>query len=386
MSLTGSTILKESPHLTWLKGRPTVECNLAGSGVPPCTLAELGGVEADAPLTEHTDYGWPPLLAAIAARYGVSDASVVVTAGASMANHLTMATLLSPGDHVVVEQPGYDPLAHVARLWGAALTFVLRRAEEGYRIDVEAIGACLTPATRLVVLSNLHNPSGALARDADLAALAELAEARGFHVLVDEVYREWVHGRGGRDTVPESAPHAGGDAMADGARSVALISPRMVATSSLTKAFGLNGLRIGWVLAHAPLADRIRRLMGLFDNISAHPSERLATRALERAEAILAPRRALVTANRARVAAWVAATPSARWVEPAAGAVAWIDLGARSTTRLADRLARDYGTLVVPGGLFGGSGHIRVALGVEPSVLDRGLGRITAGLAQPGCP
>jgi aspartate/methionine/tyrosine aminotransferase len=370
MPLSGSKILKESPHLTWVKGLPRVECNLAGSGVPPCSLAELGGAEVDAPLTEGADYGWQPLVAAIAARYGVSESSVVVTAGASMANHLTMATLLSPGDHVVVEQPGYDPLAQVARLWGAAVTLAPRRAEDGYQLDVEAIRARLTGATRLVVLSNLHNPSGALARDADLAALAELAEARGFHVLVDEVYREWVHGQAG-------------DAMADGTRSVALVSPRLVATSSVTKAFGLGGLRMGWVLAHPALADRIRRLMGLFDNIPAHPSERLATRALERAEAILAPRRALVAANRARLAAWVTATPGARWVEPAAGAVGWVNLGVGDTIELAEHLARDHDTLVVPGGFFGAPDHVRVGLGVDAAVFASGLSRITSALAQP---
>src|ERR1700722_12452868 len=99
--ITGAARQK-SPYLTWAKQLPDLECNLAGSGAPRCTLAEVGGLGEDEPLTERNDYGWSPLVARVAARYGVPDASVVIAAGASMANHLAMATLLSPGDHVLV--------------------------------------------------------------------------------------------------------------------------------------------------------------------------------------------------------------------------------------------------------------------------------------------
>lgn len=355
---------RESPYLTWAKEPADAECDLSGSGSPRCTRSELGAGEHNAPLTETNDYGWPPLVAALAARYGVDRESVVIAAGASMANQLAIATVLASGDHVVVEHPVYDPLALVPRLWGATVSFVARRAEEGYGLDVDAIRAQLTRSTRLVVLSNLHNPSGALLRDTDLAALAGLGTSYGVHVLIDEVYREWLHGWG-----------AG-----DGTRAGATLSPWLLSTSSLTKAFGLGGLRIGWVLAEPMVAARMRRLMGLFDNISAHPSERLAVRALARADAILAPRRALVAANRARLASWVAATEGARWVEPAGGTVGWVDLGIGDTSAFVDQLARAHGTRVVPGQFFGAPDHIRIALGVEPATLERGLERVSDGL------
>ena len=357
----------DSPYLTWAKGFAAAECNLAGSGVPRCAPSELGPVDPDAPLTEPNDYGWGPLVAAIAARYDVDGSAVVVAAGASMANHLAMATVLSPGDHVVVEHPVYDPLALVPRLWGATVSFVARRAEERYRLDLDAIEARLTPTTRLIVLSNLHNPSGALARDADVGALATLAAGRGIYVLIDEVYREWLHGIGS----------------GDGVRAAATLSPWLISTSSVTKTFGLGGLRIGWVLAEPALAERMRRLMGLFDNISAHPSERLATRALERAATILGPRRALVTANRARLAAWVAATPAARWVQPAGGTVGWVNLGIGDTNAFVERLARDHGTSIVPGRFFGATDHVRIALGVDAATLERGLERLSDALRTP---
>jgi aspartate/methionine/tyrosine aminotransferase len=354
-------VIKESRYLTWAKSLPAAEYNVAGSGARPVTRAELGDPEPDAPLTERNDYGWPPLVARIAKRYGVPETSVVVASGASMANHLAIGALVAPGDHVLVEEPVYDPLELVPRLWGATVERFPRIGTDGYRLDVEAIESRIAPSTRLVVLSNLHNPSGVVARDADIMALADLAERRGFHVLVDEVYREWLHGRAG-----------------DGGQSAAALSRRMIATSSVTKALGLNALRIGWVLADPAMADRMRRFMGLFDNIVAHPSERLAARALDRADAILDARRPLLVENLHRVQAWVAATEGVSWVAPAAGTIAWIDLGIGDTTEFAARLARDESTLVVPGYLFDAPEHIRVALGAEGGVLAEGLWRIAA--------
>jgi aspartate/methionine/tyrosine aminotransferase len=357
-------VIKESPYLTWAKSLPAAQYNVAGSGARPVTRAELGDPEPDAPLTERNDYGWPPLVARIAARYGVSENSVVVASGASMANHLAIGALVARGDHVLAEDPVYDPLELVPRLWGATVERFPRREADGYRLDVGAIESRLEPATRLVVLSNLHNPTGVVARDADIIALAELAEQWGFHVLVDEVYREWLHGRSG-----------------DGGQSSAVMSSRMIATSSVTKALGLNALRIGWVLAEPGLADRMRRFMGLFDNIVAHPSERLAARALDRADAILDARRPLLAENKERVSGWVASTPGVSWVPPAAGTIAWLDLGIGDTTEFVARLAREQSTLVVPGYLFDAPGHVRVALGTEAGVLEEALRRMGGALS-----
>ena len=358
-------MMRESPYITWAKSLPTVEFPLAASGVPPCTLSEIGA-EPDAPLTERNDNGWPPLVARLAARYDVPVSSVVVAAGTSMANQLAMATFLSRGDHVLVEHPFYDPLALVPPLWGATVGFFHRRVSAGYQLDLDAIAGALTPSTRLVVVSNMHNPTGALAKDDDLRALAELAERRGFHVLVDEVYREWVHGTG----------------TGDGTRSAARISSRMIVTSSVTKVWGLGGLRIGWILAEPALANRMQRFAALFDNNPPHPSERLAARALDRSDAIIGTRRALVTANRAILAAWVQATPGVEWVEPAAGAVGWVNLGIGDTTPFVDRLARECGTTVVPGHFFGAADHVRVGLGTNSTVLQHGLQRIASLLAR----
>jgi aspartate/methionine/tyrosine aminotransferase len=353
---------KQSPYLTWVKQLPPADINLAGSAVPPCSAALLGPSEPDAPLYERNDYGWPPLVTQIASRYRVPEASVVVAAGASMANHLAIATVVEAGDHVLVERPGYDPLERVPALWGARVGHVARPPEAGYRFDMNAVRASLTDRTRVLVLSDLHNPSGARLDSADFAALAALADERKFYILVDEVYGEWLREQGVPSTIH--------------------VSPRVIVTSSLTKVWGLGGLRVGWILAEPTVAERMRLIAGLFDNILAYPSERLAVRALERSAAIIGPHTHLVTANRDLAGKWVAATSGVSWVPPAAGAVSFVNLGIGDVWSFTDRLAREGGTRVVPGHFFGAPEYVRIGLGVPSSVLEHGLTRISEQLLR----
>jgi len=349
-------VRKESPYISWVKQLPPAEINLAGSAVPVCPPAMLGPFEPDAPLTERNDYGWPPLVTQLATRYGVAEASVVVAAGASMANHLAMATLLNRDDHVLIERPGYDPLELVPALWGARVGHLERRADAGYRFDVDAIRAALTPRTRLIVLSDLHNPTGARLDESDLRLLAALAEEQDFHILIDEVYGEWLREEGEPSTVH--------------------VSPRVVVTSSLTKVWGLGGLRIGWILAEPGVAERMRRFASLFDNVIAHPSERLAVRALARSATIIRPHAHLVTHNRRLLGRWVAATPGVEWVEPAAGAIAFVNLGVGDVWDFIDQLAGERSTLITPGHFFGAPEYVRIGLGVDSAVFEHGLTRI----------
>jgi aspartate/methionine/tyrosine aminotransferase len=355
---------KQSPYLTWVKQLPPADINLAGSAVPPCSAALLGPNEPEAPLYERNDYGWPPLVAQIASRYRVGDASVVVAAGASMANHLAIATVLETGDHVLVERPGYDPLERVPALWGARVSHFARPPEARYRFDVDAVRASITDRTRLLVLSDLHNPSGARLDPADFAALAALAEERGFYILVDEVYGEWLREQGVPSTIH--------------------VSPRVIVTSSLTKVWGLGGLRVGWILAEPTVADRMRLIAGLFDNILAYPSERLAVRALERSAAIIGPHAHLVASNRELIGRWVAATSGASWVPPAAGAIAFVNLGIGDVWSFTQQLAHEGGTRVVPGHFFGAPAYVRIGLGMPSPILEHGLTRIGEQLGARG--
>src|SRR5689334_23853038 len=165
-----------SEYLEWAKAQGTVRYSLAISGVPPFDVSLLSPSIDDFTMVADNEYGWLPLLERIARRYGVKPENVVLAHGTSMANHLACATLVEPGDRVLIETPVYDPLVAVPRYLGCDVDFFARGREDKYALDVGRIEAALTPRTRLVILSNLHNPTGALTGRAELQDLARLAE------------------------------------------------------------------------------------------------------------------------------------------------------------------------------------------------------------------
>src|ERR1017187_1251092 len=191
----------------------------------------------------------------LAAKAVVPEENVVYTLGTSMANYIALAALVHRGDEVLVERPTYDPLLAILDHIGAKVSRFERRAEKGFRLGLGELEHQLTPATRLVVLCNLHNPSGALTDDSTMRQVGELAAKLGARVLVDEVYLETLFDQSWR-----SAFHLG---------------PNFVVTSSLTKAYGLSGIRCGWVLAQPDLAQRMWQIVDFTYGSPVHPAELL---------------------------------------------------------------------------------------------------------------
>lgn len=356
----------DSEYLEWARAHGTVEYSLAISGVPPFDVSLLSPSVDDFTMVADNEYGWLPLLERIAGRYAVKPENVVLAHGTSMANHVACATLVEPGDRVLIETPVYDPLVAVPRYLGCEVDFFTRRSEYKYLLDVDNVERAVTPRTRLVILSNLHNPTGALARRAELQSLARLAESRDFQVLVDEVYLEWLYGA---SVDPEM-------------KSAINISPRFVTTRSLTKVFGLAALRAGWILADAELAARMRRLNGLFTSSMSHPAERLAARALDNAEMVLEMQSRRLERNRAIATEFVASQPRLSWVKPEAGTVGFVRLDGGDVDDLVQRLLAD-DTLVTPGRFFGDgfADHFRIGFGMDQPHLEEGLRRLGSALA-----
>jgi aspartate/methionine/tyrosine aminotransferase len=357
--------VRESTYLSWLKALPAVRYDLAGSGVRACPVALLGPEPDDWTLSGPNVFGWEPLLERIATRYGVETNQIVPALATSGANHLVYAAALcEPGDHVLVERPGYEPLIALAHYHGATVDRFDRRPEDGYRLDPDAVRRALTPRTRLIVVTNLHNPTGALASSAELGAIAAIAEAHGCRLLVDEVFREWLHDRG--------EPSAIG------------LSPAVVTTCSLTKAYGLDHLRGGWIIADAAFADRVRRLVGLFHNTMPYIIERLMARALDRAQAIVGDVTPLVDRNRAAAARWIAShSPTLSWVAPPAGTVGFVRVAPTiDVDAMVERLRVRDDTGVVPGRFFDDPAAFRVGLGGAADTVDEGLRRIGAALSH----
>jgi hypothetical protein len=355
--------VRESEYLEWARSHGTIRYTLAFSGVPPCDVSLLSPSVGDFTMVADNEYGWPPLLECIASRYGGKPENIVLAHGTSMANHLACAALLDTGDHVLSEMPVYDPLVTVPRYLGCEVDFFERREDEAYALDVDRVERALQPRTRLVILSNLHNPTGASLGRTELEKLAHLADSRDFHVLVDEVYLEWLYGD---DPATRTAFN---------------LSPRFVTTRSLTKVFGLAALRAGWILAEAGLATRMRRLNGLFASSMSHPAERLAARALDKAPMLLERQRARVDRNRSIATKFIASQPRLSWKAPETGTVGFVRLDGGDVDALNDKLsARE--SLVVPGRFFGVADHFRMGFGMDESQLTEGLKRLGAALQE----
>jgi aspartate/methionine/tyrosine aminotransferase len=286
----------------------------------------------------------------------VDEACVVAAMGASMANHLALAALVQPGDEVLIEHPTYEPLIAVARYLGATVRHFSRRADDGFRLDAAQVERAVTPRTRAIVITDLHNPSSALADVDALRRIGDLAAQVGAHVVVDEVYLDALW-----EPAPRTAFHLG---------------ERFISTNSLTKVYGLNGLRCGWVLAKPALAERMWRLTELFNNIGVHAAERLSLAAFQNLDPIAARSRALLDANRAALNAFYAAHPRLRAMEHAHGTVSFPRVVSGDADALCDLLGDRYDTAVVPGRFFGVPDHVRIALGIDPVTFAEGLDRL----------
>ncbi len=284
-----------------------------------------------------------------------------------MANHLAMAALVRPGDEVLIEQPTYGPLLDVAAYLGAVVRRFLRRPETGFAVEPDAVAAAVTSRTRLIVLCNLHNPTGALVPTETLRALGEIAQRVGARVLVDEVYLEML--------VADSArPHAFsiGESFADA---------RFVVTSSLTKAYGLSGLRCGWVLAAPDLARSMWRLHDLFEASAAHPAEQLSVLALDGLAQFRERACSLLRTNRALLDAFLDSRSDLECFRPMAGTVVFPRLPEHAEpAAFFEMLRENYETSVVPGKFFEMPGHFRIGIGGDTANLRAGLERLGAAL------
>jgi aspartate/methionine/tyrosine aminotransferase len=205
----------QSDYMHWAKFKAPVRYQLTASEVPHFRMDSLGVSLADLDLDGASHPRYAPLRERIAARYQVTPEQVVAADGTSMANFLAMATLISPGDEVLIERPTYEPLLGVASFLGADIKRFDRGADENFRIDVDRVASAMSDRTRLIVITNLHNPSSALAQEDELRALGELATRHGARVFIDEVYLDAAV------PAPRSAVHLG---------------PEFVCTNSLTKA------------------------------------------------------------------------------------------------------------------------------------------------------
>jgi aspartate/methionine/tyrosine aminotransferase len=357
-----------APYMRWAKTRPRVIYDLASSGLLPVTTSELLGDAraADAfDISGPADEGLVPLREAIAARYRTTAECVSIAAGASGANFQAMLTLLEPGDDALVELPAYDPLIAAVHAAGANVVHFDRSREKGFALDPYMVRTALTPATKLIVISNAHNPSGAMATRDAIEQIGVMAEAIGARVLVDEVYAEAQH-----DDDPTPVP-------------AATFGDVFVSTNSLTKAYGLAGLRCGWIMASPAISGRMREMRDVIDGSGPYVAERLSLTAFENIDRLRSRARAILAENLSTLRAMAASHPRLEWIEPAAGTTAFPRVRDVEDTRaLVARLIRDHDTIVVPGHFFQAPAHIRIAFGGRTDMVREAVSRLDRALLE----
>src|SRR5215813_10060735 len=182
-------------YIEWAKLHAGAKYNLAASGVKGVPLSELPVRLEELELSAGGSYGYGPLLERLAARYTVAAKNVATAIGTSMANYLAMSVVLEPGDEVIIEHPAYDPLVQIGYYMGAVVKRIARRPEHGWQVELDELEKMVSPKTRLIVLTNLHNPSGVLLEEDTLRAIGDVAKRVGARVLVDEVYLELLFDR-----------------------------------------------------------------------------------------------------------------------------------------------------------------------------------------------
>lgn len=345
-----------------------VRYDLSESGVEPLTLGEaarLFGRPLDGVRLGYADgRGREATRAAVAAIHaGATPENVLLTTGTSEANFLALTTLVERGDHVAIVLPGYMQVHGLARGLGATVRDVWLREDEGWRFDPDRLRAAVAPRTRLICICTPNNPTGQVLSGADLDAVAEIARGSGAWILSDEVYR--------------GAEIDGGESATMWGR-----ADRVIVTGGLSKAYGLPGARIGWLVAPRDHVEAAWAQKDYTTIATASVSEALAEAALTRRDELLRRTRRILCERLPVLEEWATAHGGKlHWTRPLAGAICFFGYAwGVDSWPLVDRLIRERSTLVVPGSHFLMERHLRIGFGGPVATLRAGLAEIDAAL------
>jgi aspartate/methionine/tyrosine aminotransferase len=348
-------------------GYARIRFNLSESSVADRRLSDLNLTVPDLTLlyTEHR--GSAALRALIAADGpGLTADDVLVTQGAAGALFIIATSLLAPQDHLVVVRPNYATNLETPRAIGCDVTHIDLSFDDGFRIDFDRLANAVTPRTKLISVTCPHNPTGVMYSEAELHQLVELAQARGCYLLVDETYRDLSYG----GALPLAAS----------------LGRHVISVASLSKAYGVPGIRIGWLITKDA---RFREMfLAAKEQISICGSvvdEYLAEKILENRTAIITPILAEMERRRQLVSDWMARESRLEWVQPSGGVVCFPRMRSEPPGGTQDfyrRLLEDHGTYVGPGHWFEmPDTYFRLGYGWPTAAeLESGLAAISAAL------
>jgi aspartate/methionine/tyrosine aminotransferase len=353
-------------YIAWaLEQYSAAKYDLASSGTPLVKEAELDPLAfRDGERISLDDaHAYEGFREAIAVHNDVTTAEVMPAIGTTHALFLAYAALLSPGDEILVEAPGYEPLTRVAEGLGATVRTFPRFESDGFRVRPEHVAAAVTPRTRAIVVTTLHNPTGIRVDDATLREVAAVAAARGAYLIVDEVYAPF-------DDLPVDGIFR---------RSARKLAPNVVAVSSLTKTLGLGMYRIGWLLGPPEVVEQAyHAFIGTVVHLPlAHACFGIA--ALGQAGRLAVRARTLLGQKREIAERWVKTLPNARWSAPSEGLFGLLTLPGRGDLLpKIEACAKTTGVLAAAGTFFGLPESMRLSWArCDESAFTEALDRLT---------
>jgi aspartate/methionine/tyrosine aminotransferase len=349
-----------------LQNAPYATHNLAFSNIYGLTIQEYKTL-TDLPFPEsfelgsNAQYGADALKKTLCTIYNCAGSNIVTTTGATEANFLVFSSLLGKGDEFIIEQPGYQPMWLTPEMLGAKRINLPRTFEHRFRVQTEIFENLITEKTKLVVLTNLHNPSGVLTNQTTLKEIARIATDHGIYVLIDEIFLDGSF-------IPASSSFG---------------IPNVIVTASATKIFGLGGLHSGWIIAPAEVAADCQKVKAHTTGAASYTSELMTAHILAAARFELIRRfQQRAKTNFEYLKKWMSQhTEFFEWVEPAGGIVCFpkytMDI---SSVELCTYLFDTQKILLNPGAYFNLEGFIRLSYGCPEVLLQHALDALERGL------
>jgi len=357
----------KSEHIEWVRLLPKPKYPLMISGIRSLStkeLIEMGFKFERIPLfgsLPRDAYGPKTWISALAKHYNVQFGNVTLCAGANMAIYLLCAGLLNHGDEIILESPSYEPFRCASESRGAKIKYLHRRLANHYQPDPDELKKLITKRTKVILISNLHNPSGVKLENNTVKALINVAEKHGVYIACDEVYHDFLWDK--RDET--FCKH----------------SPMAISLSSLTKVYGLGLMRAGWIMANPKLTYLFSRTYDYMPGNDSYPAQMIALYCLRNINKLISRTKIIEGKSLSIIKNWMATESRLQWVEPDGGIVCFLRLPQGVNSRkFQQHLLKKYDTAVVPGDFFGTPGYIRVAGGIKASILQKGLKNISAAL------
>jgi aspartate/methionine/tyrosine aminotransferase len=342
-----------------------IDCDLATSGLHPVSQKELDIVLGDLNFGKTLLYGHPRFVELISEIYGVDKKEILTTSGATHANFLISTLLIEEGDEVIVEHPVYTPLLDLVSTCKAKVKLLKRKFEEKYELNLSRLNEMVSKNTKMIVITNLHNPSGNRMDQKALKAVGEIAEDNGSYVLSDEVYKDFM--------------------LEDMPPTISSFTKFGITTGSLSKFYGAGGLRAGWATCAPDIIDKLRKLNDYLLVANSNAAENYGALILENRKFFVEKVKKITSQNLPIVNEWVKSRNDLEWVPPEYGVIGFPRILADiDSMKLSEQLLKKYRTMLPPGRFFGVDDHIRIGFGGEEEMLRKGLENIGSVIDEIG--